>query len=166
MKLDLKLAYDFPQKVKELFDEYTQRLIEGDAAFKEYLELQNYDDELLHLEKKYGKPDGRLYVLFEDGKLAGCIGMKRLDETGCELKRLYVKPEFRGHRLGDLLVRRIINDAKSEKYEYMRLDTLPFLKSAIKLYERFGFYVIDCPGKSPMETSIFMKLDLQRSEMV
>lgn len=107
--MDIKIipAYDYSQEIRELFSEYTQMLISGDPAFKEYLEIQNYDAELEHLEDKYGMPDGCLYLALCDGKPAGCIGLKKLDKDNCEMKRLYVRPEFRGRKIGDLLIQKI-----------------------------------------------------------
>ena len=127
---------------------------------KEYLDIQNYDDEVDHLEKKYGPPGGRLYLAYVDSQAAGCIGMRKLDEENCEMKRLYVKPEFRRNGLGKILVDRIISDAKKEGYRHIFLDTLPFLESALKMYKAYGFYEIPCYNDSPMDTSIFLKLDL------
>lgn len=160
MGLELKLAYDSPEIIGTLFEEYTNMLIEGDSTFEEYLKLQNYDDELKHLESKYGLPFGRLYLAYYDNQLAGCIGLKMIDDKNCEMKRLFVKPEFRGKHIGNKLVQAIIEDAKAIKYEYMFLDTLPFLNSAIRMYKEIGFYEIDSYNNSPMDTSIYMKLDL------
>lgn len=80
--MDIKIipAYHHSQEIRELFSEYTKMLISGDPAFKEYLEIQNYDAELEHLEDKYGMPAGRLYLAYCDGKTAGCIGLKKLDD--------------------------------------------------------------------------------------
>lgn len=161
--MDIKIipAYDYSQEIRELFSEYTQMLISGDPAFKEYLEIQNYDAELEHLEDKYGMPDGRLYLALCDGKPAGCIGLKKLDKDNCEMKRLYVRPEFRGRKIGDLLIQKIIDDAKSIGYKHMLLDTLPFLESAVHMYKKWGFYEIGCYNDSPMDSSIYMRLDLE-----
>ena len=98
MNIKILPAYDFPEEIKLLFSEYTGILIEGDASFKKYLEIQNYDDELEHLEKKYGLPDGRLYIAYYNNEVAGCISLKKIDEKNCEMKRLYVRLEFRGKR--------------------------------------------------------------------
>lgn len=160
MSLELLPAYDFPQEVGALFAEYTQMLIEGDSGFQEYLTLQNYDEERKHLERKYGLPYGRLYLARWEGKSAGCIGLRRLDGQNCEMKRLYVRPEFRGKRIGDELVKRILADAKEIGYSHMLLDTLPFLESALRMYKRYGFYEIPCYNNSPMSSSIYMRLDL------
>lgn len=101
--IELKLGYDTPEAVRELFAEYTHMLVENDPHFQVYLDLQHYDAEVADLTKKYGMPDGRLYVAWCDGQPAGCIALRRLDGTTCELKRLYVRPAFRGpgHRRGD-----------------------------------------------------------------
>lgn len=160
MELKIIPAYDFPNEIRILFSEYTKMLIAGDSSFQKYLELQNYDEELEHLEKKYGLPDGRLYLAFYHGELAGCIGLRKIDEWNCEMKRLYVRPAFRGKKIGSKLVQQIIKDAKDIGYSYMLLDTLPFLKSAINMYETIGFYEIPSYNDSPMTTSIYMKLDL------
>ncbi len=160
MAVKIVLAYDLVQEVRELFSEYTDMLINGDAAFKQYLEIQNYNEELNHLDTKYGLPEGRLYLAYCDDKLAGCIGIKKIDEENCEMKRLYVRPGFRGKHVGSLLVQQIIDDAREIGYRHMLLDTLPFLQSAVQLYKKYGFYEIPCYNNSPMDSSIYMKLDL------
>lgn len=160
MELKIIPAYDFPNEIRTLFSEYTKMLIAGDRSFQKYLELQNYDEELEHLDKKYGLPDGRLYIAFYHGELAGCIGLRKIDEWNCEMKRLYVRPAFRGKKIGSKLVQQIIKDAEDIGYSHMLLDTLPFLKSAINMYETIGFYEIPSYNDSPMTTSIYMKLDL------
>ena len=160
MSIKILPAYDFPEEIKLLFSEYTDILIEGDLSFKEYLEIQNYDDELKHLEKKYGLPYGRLYLVYYNNEVAGCIGLKKIDEKNCEMKRLYVRPKFRGKQIGEQLIEKIIKAAKEIGYSYMLLDTLPFLKGAIYLYKKYGFYEIASYNNSPMDTSIYMKLDL------
>ncbi|WP_338995671.1 GNAT family N-acetyltransferase [Fusobacterium animalis] len=160
MSVKILLAYDFSEEIKLLFSEYTDILIEGDPSFKEYLEIQNYDDELKHLEKKYGLPYGRLYLVYYNNEVAGCIGLKKIDEKNCEMKRLYVRPKFRGKQIGEQLIEKIIKAAKEIGYSYMLLDTLPFLKGAIYLYKKYGFYEIASYNNSPMDTSIYMKLDL------
>lgn len=135
-------------------------LIEGDSSFQKYLEIQNYEEELEHLDVKYGMPDGRLYIAFYGGELAGCIGLRKIDERNCEMKRLYVRPAFRGKNIGSKLIQQIITDAKEAGYSHMLLDTLPFLKSAVHMYKAYGFYEISSYNDSPMDTSIYMKLDL------
>lgn len=160
MGLNFVPAYGFPSETGELFREYTDMLIAGDPSFKEYLVIQDYDEELKHLEGKYGFPYGRLYLAYYDGELAGCIGLRKIDGQNCEMKRLYVRSQFRGKRIGTQLIQRIIEDARQIGYSCMLLDTLPFLESAIHLYREYGFYETDSYNDSPMSTSIFMRMDL------
>ena len=160
MGIKIVYAYNQAEEVGKLFTEYTDMLIENDSSFKEYLEIQNYSEEMEHLESKYGLPDGRLYLAYCDEELAGCIGLRKIDSQNCEMKRLYVRPKFRGQKIGNLLVEKIINDTKKIGYSHMLLDTLPFLKSAIHMYKKYGFYEINSYNDSPMDTSIYMKLDL------
>ncbi|MBU9729071.1 GNAT family N-acetyltransferase [Diplocloster modestus] len=160
--MDIKIvpAYEQREEISILFSEYINTLITNDESFKKYLHIQNYDEEVEHLESKYGMPDGRLYSVSCDGKLAGCVGLRKIDNQNCEMKRLYVRPEFRGKKLGNILIEKIIGDAREIGYSYMLLDTLPFLQGAIHMYRKFGFYEIESYNNSPMDTSIYMKLDL------
>ncbi|WP_251391676.1 GNAT family N-acetyltransferase [Mediterraneibacter agrestimuris] len=160
MSIKIVPAYEQKEDVSVLFSEYTKMLIENDESFKKYLDIQNYDKEINHLEMKYGMPDGRLYLIYCDEKLAGCIGLRKIDDQNCEMKRLYIRPEFRGKKLSSILVEKVIEDAKKIGYSYMLLDTLPFLQSAVHIYKKFGFYEIESYNNSPMDTSIYMKLDL------
>lgn len=160
MSVKIIPAYDFPEEIRTLFAEYTDFLIKNDTEFAEYLQIQNYDAELQNLNTKYGLPAGRLYLAYYDGELAGCIGLKKIDMNNCEMKRLYVRPQFRGKHIGRMLAEKIIHDAREIGYKHMLLDTLSFLKSAVFMYKKLGFYEIDSYNDSPMDTSIYMKLDL------
>ena len=160
MLVEIKPAYKSIEKIKELFKEYTDMLVKEDEDFAKYLKLQDYDSELENLDIKYGLPKGRLYLATVEGEVAGCIALKYIDEKTCELKRLYVKPEFRGNKIADALVDQIIDDAKKIGYKKIQLDTLPFLKSAIHLYERYGFYKILRYNNRQMKNSLYYSLDL------
>ncbi|MCI8300120.1 MAG: GNAT family N-acetyltransferase [Lachnospiraceae bacterium] len=160
MDITLTSAYTHLPETAALFSEYTDMLIANDSTFEQYLDIQNYDREIEHLEEKYGKPSGRLYLAYERDKLAGCIGLRKINDQNCEMKRLYIRPEFRGKSIGNLLIEQIIRDAKAIGYSHMLLDTLPFLTNAIRLYQKFGFYEIESYNDSPMKNSIFMRLDL------
>ncbi|WP_244834183.1 GNAT family N-acetyltransferase [Clostridium sp. BJN0001] len=131
MEIEIKLAYENNREIKELFLEYIEMLLKNDSDFAKYLELQNYDSELQHLSDKYGLPNGRLYIVKVENEFAGCIGLRKIDDENCEMKRLYVRPKFRGHKIANKLVEMIINDAKRIGYKSMLLDTLPFLERAI-----------------------------------
>ena len=161
-ELKLVYAYDRPDEVGELFKEYTDMLIAGDKEFAEYLKIQKYDKELENPASKYGMPEGRLYLAYVGDKLAGCVGLKKLDDAGqqCELKRMYVRPQFRGNQMGEKLLDVILQDAKEIGYTAMLLDTLPFLKTAISIYKRMGFYEIESYNGSPMEGLVYLKMDL------
>lgn len=161
MSIKIVDAYSFKEEIKILFSEYTDMLIKGDNRFRDYLEIQNYDKELEHLEDKYGRPFGRLYIVYDDHQLVGCIGLRKIDDVYCEMKRLYVRPSFRGQHIGSILIECIIDEAMQIGYQYMLLDTLPFLKSAIYLYRRFGFYEICSYNDNPIDESIYMRLDLK-----
>lgn len=153
-------AYQSPNEVKQLFTEYTNSLLEGEPAFKQYLEIQNYDEEVAHMDLKYGLPSGRLYLAYYDDELAGCIGLRKIDEENCEMKRLYVRPKFRGKQIGNTLVEAILSDARKIGYSNILLDTFPFLKSAIHMYKKYGFYEIPCYNDCPVEKTVYMKLEL------
>lgn len=112
MGLSLVPAYEFPREVAALFTEYTDTLIAGDPEFRKYLDKQNYEQEVKHLEVKYGQPYGRLYLAHWDGNIAGCIGLRKIDQHNCEMKRLYVRPEFQGKGIGRALAQKVIADAR------------------------------------------------------
>lgn len=160
MAVEIIPAYGFPEEVGTLFLEYTDMVVENAPGFAEYLKLQNFDEERKHLETKYGAPDGRLYLALCDGKVAGCIGLKRIDEENCEMKRLYVRPEFRGKAIGRKLAETVVADAKTIGYRHMLLDTFHFLETAVKMYRQMGFYEIASYNNSPMDGLIYLRLDL------
>jgi len=160
MTVQIVPGFDRPHQVQELFTEYTKLIIDGDSSFREYLAMQHYDEELLHLEAKYGPPGGRLYLAYCDQRLAGCVALRQLDEIRCEMKRLYVRPEFRKQHIGITLVRKVIADAKAIGYRHLLLDTFPFLEVAVRMYEKLGFRYIPRYNDSPMDSTIYMQLDL------
>ena len=161
MNITIEPGFEAKEEIRALFEEYTAMLCTEEPGMAGYLGQQNYDEEIRHLEKKYGPPKGRLYLARVDGKAAGCVALHPMEGDRCELKRLYVRPEFRGHKLGRLLVDRIIEDARAEGYPCLLLDTLDFLKTAIALYKEVGFYVSEPHLYSPLEATVFMRLDLK-----
>ena len=136
MEYTLVYGYDRPKEVEELFTEYTNMLVRLDPLFQESLDEQNYSEEMEHLEDKYGLPDGRLYLLMDREKAAASVALHKIDEQTCELKRLYVKPEYRRQGIAEMLLDRLISEARETGYSYMVLDTMPALKEAIRLYEK------------------------------
>ena len=160
MNIRIVYGYDYKDEIKSLFTEYTEYLVENDVEFKKYLEIQKYDNEIENPEDKYGMPWGRLYIAFYENQVAGCIALRKLNDTQCEMKRLYVKPEFMNKGIAKMLVEKVISDSKEIGYSSMLLDTLPFLQTAIKMYKKIGFYEIGCYNDSPLDNTIYMKLDL------
>ena len=160
MEIELVSGLGYPEEIRELFSEYTQMLLESAPDFRAYLERQHYDRELEHLEEKYGPPGGRLYLAQTDGEPAGCIGLRKIDDASCEMKRLYVRPRFRGQSVGALLVEQILEDARSIGYSRILLDTFPFLQSAIRMYRGYGFVEVPSYNGSPMESLVYLCLDL------
>ena len=150
-----------PLAVGPLFQEYTDMLVTENPAFSAYLQLQNYEEELTHLEAKYGPPDGRLYLLVTpEGDAVGTGAIRPLEGGLCELKRLYIRPAFRGRGLAEQTVRRLIGDARHLGYQRMVLDTFPFLEGAIHLYKKLGFREIASYNGTPMPDLIYLGLDL------
>ena len=153
-------AYGRLDDIRKLFSEYTAMLTGLDESFGIYLDMQNYGDEIRDPCGKYAAPDGRLYLALDDGMAAGCIALRRLDAVRCELKRLYVRPEYRGRHIARLLCRRILEDARAIGYREMYLDTLPELEAAIALYRSLGFRKTDKYNDSPQERTIFLRKEL------
>jgi len=144
------------QSVKELFLEYASWL-GFDLCF------QGFDEELAGLPGKYSPENGgRLYLLKDDGKTAACIALRKIEDGICEMKRLYVKPEFRGKHYGILLANKVIDEAKELGYKRMRLDTIGSkMKSAMALYKSLGFYEIEAYYYNPQPGVNYMELDLE-----
>lgn len=161
MNVEIKTAYDNLDEIRVLFKEYTDILVEGDEDFKAYLEVQKYDDELLDPMKKYGMPDGRLYIVYCDGEVAGCGAFRKLDDESCEIKRVYVREAYRDCHVGSAILKRIMHDAKEAGYKHILLDTLTFLKRAIEMYKNYGFYFIEQYNDSPMDSDsiVYMQYD-------
>jgi putative acetyltransferase len=153
MGYEIKSAFDRLDEVRTLFKEYHKHL-GVDLCF------QNYDEELANLPGYYQNPDGRLYVIYLEDKLAGCIALRRFDETRCEMKRLFVREQFRGLRLGQILAEKIIADAKAIGYKEMVLDTLASLESAVAMYRKMGFVEIPQYYDNPLDNVIYFKLTL------
>jgi GNAT superfamily N-acetyltransferase len=137
-----------------LFEEYA-------ASLGFSLCFQNFDQELAELPGKYAPPAGRLLLAYADEDLAGCIALRKLDDETCEMKRLFIRPEFRQHGLGRVLIERIISEARLIGYHRMRLDTLPGkMDSAIRLYERVGFRDVAPYYASPVAGTRYLELAL------
>jgi len=160
MQITIKPAYRERKAIQELLFEYTDMVVAEDPRYADFLELQRFESEVAHPEKKYGRPGCRLYLVEADGTPAGCIAMQKLDEERCEMKRLYIRPAFRGRGIARRLVERLLADARKDGYEAMVLDTFPFLWQAVSLYRDLGFYEIPSYNYSPLDSTIYMRKDL------
>jgi ribosomal protein S18 acetylase RimI-like enzyme len=141
-------------QARELFIEYAQSL-----GFS--LCFQNFDKELASLPGGYAPPEGRLLLADQDGQLAGCIALHKLEPGVCEMKRLYLRPRFRGKGLGRALADHIIAEARQIGYQRMRLDTVePVMKDAVAMYRKLGFKEIAPYCPNPMSGVIYMELEL------
>jgi len=127
------------------------------------LSYQNFDQEMASLPGAYTAPEGRLFFAEIEGRPAGCVGVRPLPESEgvCEMKRLYVDPEERGHGVGNALALAAIKAAKEIGYRKLIIDTLPSMRMAVKLYRELGFTEAPAYYKTPVEGTMFLALDLE-----
>lgn len=142
------------EEIRRLFREY-ELWLGLDLCF------QGFESELAGLPGKYAPPAGRLFLAAVEGRPAGCIALRRLENGICEMKRLFLREDFRGLKLGNLLIEKLIDEARLEGYKIMRLDTLPDkMAKAVSLYESHGFREIPAYYHNPYGDTFFMELDL------
>lgn len=140
---------EYIPQVKELILEYIYQL-NRDLSF------QHIEEELGDLAKKYTAPQGKILVAVEGDAVLGTVAYHKHSDIRCEMKRLYVKPDARGLRLGDILVRKIIEHARTAGYKEMVLDTLIPMKAAIHLYKKYDFQECEAYYDNPMDDVIYM----------
>jgi GNAT superfamily N-acetyltransferase len=154
MRLSQATTSDDIQNARQLFEEYA-------ASLGFSLCFQNFDQELAGLPGKYSPPSGRLLLAYSNEQLAGCIALRQLNAHTCEMKRLFVRPDFRGAKLGKVMVEAIIAEARAIGYKRMCLDTVPGkMDRAIGLYEAIGFRDVEPYYDIPVEGARFMELHL------
>jgi ribosomal protein S18 acetylase RimI-like enzyme len=142
--------------VRMLFEEY-QGTRPGDPA------LEDFPAEISSLPGRYGPPDGALLLAFYDGEPAGCVALRAVDQQTAEMKRLYVRPQCRGLRVGKTLAEARIEEARKSGFERMRLDTIPGMDEAQSLYRRLGFKEIPAYRFNPNPQTLFFELSLIES---
>ena len=141
---------------RELFREY-QRSLDVDLCF------QDFEQELATLPGEYAPPFGRLLLWFEEEDLAGCVALRKIDDETCEMKWLYVRPDFRGKQLGKRLAEAVIEESRVIGYKKMKLDTLPIMTTALTMYRSLGFKPTQPYRHNPVPGALFMELDLVTS---
>lgn len=143
------------ETIRQLFLSYQQEL-GADLCF------QSFEKELANPLLKYGAPKGALLLASYNGVVAGCVALQPLEEDGtCEMKRLYVQPDFRKHKIGKKLVEAILAIAIEKQYSVMKLDTLARLVPAINLYKQKGFEEIKAYYANPLKEVVYMQKNLQ-----
>ncbi|CAN5792087.1 N-acetyltransferase [soil metagenome] len=141
-------------RARELFEEYA-------AWLGINLCFQNFEKELAELPGEYIPPTGCLLLAFDGDQISGCVALRGLGDEVCEIKRLYVRPDFRGKGLGRELTRAVVDAARKIGYERMRLDTLPSkMDRAIAMYRSLGFREIEAYYHNPVAGATFMELSL------
>ena len=142
------------EAARSLFEEYAASL-DLDLGF------QGFAAELATLPAVYAPPRGALLLAVDGEAVLGCVGLRSLEWPDvAELKRLFVRPEGRGRRLGTLLSEAALTRARQIGYRRVRLDTLPAMAAAQQLYEELGFHEIDAYRFNPAEGTRFMELEL------
>jgi ribosomal protein S18 acetylase RimI-like enzyme len=156
------------QDVRIIEAETPALVVAARGLFREYaaslpfsLEYQGFEEELAGLPGKYARPSGTLLLGFVGEELAGSVALRALGEGVCEMKRLYVRPAFRGRGLGLELARRIVEEGRGIGYRAMRLDTSGDMAAAIRVYESLGFRRIGRYNDDPLEDTVFMELGLE-----
>jgi putative acetyltransferase len=144
-----------------------EQIVLSRALFEEYagwlgidLSFQGFAAELAGLPGVYAAPRGRLLLALDGSNSSGCVALRPLGEGVCEMKRLYVRPGFRRQGIGKLLAERIVAEARTIGYRTMRLDTLPSMQAAIRLYEALGFVRCAAYYGTPLSDTVFMELQL------
>lgn len=144
-----------------------ERIARVRALFEEYWNsfgftpcFQNFAEEVAGLPGVYRPPAGRLAIAAVDGRPAGCVALRRIDLARCEAKRLYVRPEFRGHGVGRALLEWVIAEARAAGYREMLGDTMPVMRQAVAMYGRLGFERIEPYAPEPTPGAIYLRLRL------
>jgi putative acetyltransferase len=139
--------------IRRLFLEYADTL-----GFE--LDFQNFDRDINELPGKYAPPDGKLLLASCGGQVAGCVALRRHSQDICEMKRLWVRPPFRGKKIGRLLAEKVIEEARRIGYRRMVLDTIETMTEAVALYRSLGFVQTDAYYHNPLAGATYFEKDL------
>jgi ribosomal protein S18 acetylase RimI-like enzyme len=142
------------RQARELFVEYEQ-------AIGVNLCFQNFQRELADLPGRYAPPEGRLLIALSATGPAGCVALRKIGRGTCEMKRLYVRPAFRGQGLGRKLASAITDEARQMGYTTLRLDTLASMKEANALYRTLGFKNSRAYCYNPCAEAVYLQLKLK-----
>ena len=144
--------YDIASK---LFKEYASQIVID-------LEFQNFNKEVENLEDQYSRPEGVIYIIYnQENYPIGCFGIRKLDSSISELKRMYLKEGYRGLGFGKKMMEKAIEAGKEMGYKKMRLDTLSTMDAAIGLYKSVGFYEIESYCFNPIQTAKYFEINLK-----
>lgn len=152
-----KTSFDF-SAAKEIILEYVDWL-----GFN--LEFQNFDYEINNLQEMYSEPEGSMFLASINNKFVGVAGIRKFENNICELKRMYVKPEYRNKGIGRKILEYSIESAKKFNYEKMKLDTDDLMQAAIKLYLDFGFEEIPAYRNNPNVCARYFELKLKKNKL-
>ena len=146
------------EEARRLFREY-EKWFGLDLCF------QNFDKEVAELPGRYARPDGRLLLALAGERtapaVAGCVALRKIEENVCEMKRLFVRPDFQARGVGKSLLETLFEEARRAGYRKMRLDTYPpKMQKAIAIYQSYGFQEIPPYYYNPYSEAIYMELDL------
>jgi GNAT superfamily N-acetyltransferase len=144
-----------------------EQFADGAQLFREYasslpidLAFQGFDHELTIIPVQYNQPVGALILAYHQNQAIGCAGVRKLENDIAELKRMYVRPAYRGHKIAQQLLQLAIDQARMLHYKAMRLDTIPGMTSAYNLYRTNGFYEIEPYRFNPVAGAIYMEKQL------
>ena len=150
----------FPAQTEEDFNTAKELLVEYVDSLGFDLNFQDFEKEMADLSSHFTPPEACLLLAKYESRVAGCVALKRFENNICEMKRLYVKPQFQGMGIGRALAEAVIKQARINGYNCMRLDMVLPREAARSLYLSLGFEDIEPYRYNPMEKAVFMELKL------
>jgi len=151
-----------PEAIEQARRLFREHEAEFASSIQDSLCFQRFDDEVADLPGKYARPTGRLILAIVSGQPVGCVGLRDLGEGASEMKRLFVQPRHRGQKLGAALIQHVMNAAREEGYRWIRLDTVPEMDQAIRVYRSMGFQPIPPYWNNAVGKALYFEADLSR----